>query len=57
MSGRSEVIYLFAVYFVLWAITFAYVFYLGARQRRLQRDLELLRERYHEGPAFPAEGS
>jgi len=38
------VIYLFAVYFVLWAITFAYVFSLGAHQRRLERELELLRE-------------
>jgi len=41
-------IYLFAVYFVLWAITFGYVFSLGARQKRLQRELELLRENSHE---------
>lgn len=37
-------IYLFVAYFVLWAITFGYVFFLGARQKRLQRELELLRE-------------
>jgi CcmD family protein len=37
-------IYLFAVYFVLWAMTFGYVLSLGARQKRLQRELELLGE-------------
>lgn len=36
-------IYLFAVYFVLWTITFVYVFSLSARQKRLQRELEVLR--------------
>jgi CcmD family protein len=44
-------LYLFVGYFVLWALTFGYLFVLGARQRRLQRDLErLLQER-------PASGS
>jgi len=37
-------IYLFAVYFVLWATTFGYVLSLGARQKRLQQELEILRE-------------
>ena len=37
--------YLFGAYFVLWAITFGYIFSLGARQKRLQRDLERLREK------------
>ena len=37
-------IYLFAVYFVLWAITFGYVLSLGTHQKRMQRELELLRE-------------
>ena len=35
----------FGAYFVLWAITFGYVFSLASRQKRLQRELELLRER------------
>ena len=34
----------FGAYFVLWAITFGYLFSLTARQKRLQRELELLRE-------------
>ena len=50
-------VYLFAVYFVLWAITFGYVFSLGARQKRLQRELELLREKSHERSAPPARES
>jgi CcmD family protein len=37
-------IYLFAVYFVLWAITFGYVLSLGSRQKRLQQELDLLSE-------------
>jgi CcmD family protein len=41
-------LYLFVGYFVLWALTFGYLFVLGTRQRRLQRDLERLRQ---EGPA------
>jgi CcmD family protein len=35
-------LYLFVGYFVLWALTFGYLFVLGARQKRLQRDLERL---------------
>jgi CcmD family protein len=38
-------IYLFSAYFVLWAITFGYLFFLGSRQKRLQEELETLRER------------
>ena len=34
----------FGAYFVLWAITFGYLFSLTARQKRLQRELELFRE-------------
>jgi CcmD family protein len=37
-------IYLFGAYFVLWAITFGYLFFLGSRQKRLQEELETLRE-------------
>ena len=36
--------YLFAAYLVLWALTFGYVFSIAARQKRLQRELELLRQ-------------
>ena len=37
-------LFLFVGYFVLWALTFGYLFVLGARQKQLQRDLERLRE-------------
>jgi CcmD family protein len=36
-------LYLFGAFFVLWAITFGYLFYLGSRQKQLQRELEALR--------------
>ena len=39
-------VYLFVGYFVMWALTFGYLFSLGARQKQMQRDLErLLQER------------
>ena len=39
-------IYLFVGYFVLWALTFGYLYVLGVRQKQMQRDLEqLLQER------------
>jgi CcmD family protein len=39
-------VYLFVGYFVLWALTFGYLYMLGTRQRQMQRDLErLLQER------------
>ena len=38
--------YLFVGYFVLWALTFGYLYALGSRQRQMQRELEtLLQER------------
>ena len=37
-------VYLFVGYFVLWALTFGYLYLLGTRQRKLQRDLETLLE-------------
>jgi CcmD family protein len=37
-------VYLFVGYFVLWALTFGYLYFLGARQKQLQRDLERLRQ-------------
>ncbi len=36
--------YLFGAYFVLWAITFGYVFSLAARQKRLERELNSLHQ-------------
>ena len=39
-------VYLFVGYFVLWALTFGYLYVLGSRQKRMQRELEsLLQER------------
>jgi len=43
--------YLFGAYFVLWAVTFGYVFYLGGRQKRLQRELEQLMHQTAPAPA------
>ena len=37
-------VYLFVGYFVLWALTFGYLYVLGSRQKQLQRDLERLRQ-------------
>jgi CcmD family protein len=46
--------YLFVGYFVLWALTFGYLFVLGGRQKQLQRDLERLRqERSASEPPVP----
>lgn len=36
---------LFSAYFVLWSLTFGYLFTLGSRQKKLQRELALLQER------------
>ena len=36
--------YLFGAYFILWGVTFGYLFYLGSRQKQLQRDVALLIE-------------
>ena len=42
MNGLS---YLFGAYFVLWAVTFGYVFSIAARQKRVQQQLDLLHEK------------
>ena len=34
--------YLFAAYAVFWGLTFAYVFTIASRQKRLQREIETL---------------
>ena len=38
--------YLFSAYLILWGVTFGYLFMLGARQKRLERELELLRQEH-----------
>ena len=35
--------YLFAAYAVFWALTFVYVFGIGSRQRKLEKEVEALR--------------
>jgi CcmD family protein len=35
-------VYLFVGYFVLWALTFGYLYFLGSRQKQMQRELETL---------------
>jgi CcmD family protein len=49
--------YLFGAYFVLWGITFGYLFYLGSRQKQLQRDLELLLREHRASESPAQEGS
>jgi len=36
--------YLFAAYTIIWAVIFGYVFFMHQRHRRLQRELDLLKE-------------
>jgi len=36
--------YLAAAYAVFWGVTFLYVFSVASRQRRLQREIDFLRE-------------
>jgi CcmD family protein len=36
-------IYLFLAYFMMWVLTFAYIFTLASRSKRLEREVQLLR--------------
>lgn len=36
--------YLAAAYAVFWGVTFLYVFSIASRQRRLQREIDVLKE-------------
>jgi CcmD family protein len=36
--------YLFAAYSIVWAVVFGYVLYMQRKQRRLQRQVDRLRE-------------
>jgi len=40
--------YLFAAYTIIWAVVFGYVFYLYRKQRKLQRDINSLKDRIDE---------
>jgi CcmD family protein len=40
----DNLVYLFAAYAVFWVITFAFVFSMSRRQKRLQREVEALRK-------------
>ena len=37
--------YLFAAYTVVWVVFFAFLFYLHARQRKLQREIDMLKRK------------
>lgn len=39
----ENLVYLFAAYAVFWVLTFAYVFVIASRQKRLQNEVENLR--------------
>lgn len=38
-------IYLFGAFFVLWAITFGYLYSIHSRQKRLESELDAIRDR------------
>jgi len=40
----DNISYLFAAYTIIWAFVFGYVFYLHRKQRRLQREIDLLKK-------------
>lgn len=44
----GELTYLYAAYSVIWGLSFAYLAYLHTRQARLERDLDVVRERLEE---------
>jgi CcmD family protein len=48
-------VYLFVGYFVLWALTFGYLYLLGSRQRQMQRELETLLEEHSESEPSASE--
>lgn len=40
----DNLVYLFAAYAVFWVVTFAFVLSMSRRQKRLQREIEALRQ-------------
>ena len=39
--------YLFAAYAIVWVVLFGYIFILSRRQKRLRREIDLLKEVLH----------
>lgn len=39
--------YLFAAYTIVWAVIFGYVFFIHQKHRRLEREIDLLKEDMH----------
>ena len=39
--------YLFAAFAVVWGVLFSYIFVLSQRQKKLRREIELLKEVLH----------
>jgi CcmD family protein len=48
--------YLFAAFTIIWAVIFGYVFFLYYRQRKLGRQLDLLKNSLGEPPNRDASG-
>jgi CcmD family protein len=40
----NDLAYLFAAYTIIWAVVFSYIFCMQRKQRRLQREIDLLQE-------------
>ena len=49
--------YLFAAYTIIWAVVFGYVFYLFHKQRKLRRQMDLLKDSTGEQPNRSARGA
>jgi CcmD family protein len=43
-EGESELPWLFAVFFITWAVFFGYAFVMSRRQREMKREIEALKE-------------
>lgn len=41
--GSENLIYVFAAYTVIWLVSFGYLFTIGSRQKRLQKELDALK--------------
>lgn len=40
--GSENLVYVFAAYTAIWLISFGYLYSIGSRQKRMQRELETL---------------
>lgn len=45
----SDMVYLYVAYTVIWAGTFLYVFRLYSNQKKLKRELKMIRAVLHDG--------